>query len=102
MEQSLKKRLDAAKEQVKEPKIKGHAIDGLERFMEDTRHMLVFDVLMWECPVGDKGDRMRVFLTGEGYQEALESQKRGDMKIIRHAKIINGSIHYDMQEKVFE
>jgi len=56
MAESLKKRLDAAKEQVKEPKIKGHAIDGLERFMEDTRH----------------------------------------------AKIINGSIHYDMQEKVFE
>jgi len=98
MAESLKKRLDAAKEQVKEPEIKGHTIDGLERFMEDTRHMLVFDVLMWECP----GDRMRLFLTDEGYQEALESQKRGEMKIIRHAKIINGSIHYDMQEKVFE
>ena len=47
--------------------ITGHELMALERFTEDTRHMIIFDVLTWECPVGDKGERVRIFLTDEGY-----------------------------------
>jgi len=53
--------------------ITGQGIMDLQRFAEDTRHMIVFDVLEWECPVGDKGKRVRIFLTDEGYKKALEA-----------------------------
>lgn len=47
--------------------ITGHDIMDIARFSEDTRHMIIFDVLTWKCPVGDKGERVRIFLTDEGY-----------------------------------
>ena len=27
----------------------GHSILALERFMDETRHMIIFDVLSWNC-----------------------------------------------------
>ena len=48
--------------------IGGHGILALERFMDETRHMIIFDVLTWEAPVGDKGERLRLFLSDEGYE----------------------------------
>ena len=33
----------------------GHSILALERFMDETRHMIIFDVLSWKSPVGEKG-----------------------------------------------
>ena len=40
-------------------KLKGHDIMALERFAEDTRHMIVFEVLSSDSPIGDKGDRIQ-------------------------------------------
>ena len=51
--------------------IGGHGILALERFMDETRHMIIFDVLTWEAPVGDKGERLRLFLSDEGYAKAF-------------------------------
>ena len=51
--------------------IGGHGILALERFMDETRHMIIFDVLTWEAPVGDKGERLRLFLSDEGYANVL-------------------------------
>ncbi|MCL2580400.1 MAG: DUF5720 family protein [Oscillospiraceae bacterium] len=34
---------------------------AVERFAEDTRHMIVCDVISRDCPIGDKGRRMRIF-----------------------------------------
>ena len=48
--------------------------------------MIVFDVLSYDPPVGDKGDKMRLFLTDAGYQKFLESQERGEVKLKNHAK----------------
>ena len=94
------------KEQLQQPgrgkKITGADIMDLARFVEDTRHMIVFDVLMWECPVGDKGERVRIFLTDEGYTKALESEGRGEMKIVRHARVRKGDIFYDAPERDHE
>jgi len=92
------------KEQLKQPgksgkKITGQDIMALERFMEDTRHMIVYDVLEWECPVGDKGERIRIFLSDEGYQQAIESEGRGEMKILRHARVRKGDLFYDTPER---
>ena len=34
----------------------GHSILALERFMDETRHMIIFDVLSWKSPVGENGE----------------------------------------------
>ena len=70
------------------PGVKGHDLMALERFMDDTRHMIEFDVLSWQAPVGDKGDYIRAFVTEEAYAKALAAQKRGHIKIRRHATVI--------------
>ena len=63
----------------------GHGYMDLERFAEDTRHMIIFDVLSNDSPVGWKGERTRLFLTDNGYQKSLESQEKGHIKILSHA-----------------
>ena len=39
----------------------GHGYMDLQRFAEDTRHMIIFDVLTNDSPVGWKGERTRLF-----------------------------------------
>lgn len=73
----------------------GHDIMALERFADGTQHMITFDVLSHSSPVGNKGERMRLFLSENGYQKALESQSRGECKILKHAKVFKGDILYD-------
>ena len=79
-------------------KLKGHDIMALERFDPEVRHMIVFDVLSYDSSVGDKGDKMRLFLTDAGYQKFLESQERGEVKLKNHAKVSGGHLHYDHRD----
>ena len=79
-------------------KMKGHDIMALERFDPEVRHMIIFDVLSYDSPVGDKGDKMRLFLTDAGYQKFLESQERGEVKLKNHAKVSGGHLHYDHRD----
>ena len=72
---------------------------GLERFDPEVKHMIVFDVLSYDSPVGDKGDKMRLFLTEAGYQKFLESQERGEVKLKNHAKVSGGHLHYDRRDR---
>lgn len=76
-------------------KLSGHDIMALERFDPATRHMIVFDVLTHDSPVGWKGEKMRLFLTDAGYSKALENQEKGHIKIRNHAKVLSGDLHYD-------
>lgn len=78
----------------------GHDYMDLARFDENTRHMIIFDVLTHDSPVGFKGDRMRLFLSDQGYQKALENQKRGNIKILNHAKVVHGDLFYDHKDRV--
>ena len=71
----------------------------LMRFDENTRHMLVFDVLSHDSPVGFKGERMRLFLSDEGHKRALVSEERGEVKIINHARVLSGNLHYDRKDR---
>lgn len=81
-------------------KLKGHDIMALERFDPEVRHMVVFDVLSVDSPVGDKGDRMRLFLTVEGYRKFRDSEERGEIKIQNHAKVAPGGyLHYDRSDR---
>ena len=52
----------------------GHDYMDLQRFAENTRHMIIFDVLTDDSPVGWKGERTRLFLSEIGYEKALDSQ----------------------------
>ena len=90
------------REQLKQPgrgkEITGHDLMAAERFAEDTRHMIVFDVLTRDCPIGNKGERVRIFLPDDGYQQAIESEGRGEMKIVRRARIRRGDISFTAPE----
>lgn len=87
--------IDEARKKSGEPVLAGHDIMALERFCEDTRHMIVFDILNHSSPVGNKGERMRLFLNDAGYQKAFESQSCGECKILKHANVSKGDICYD-------
>lgn len=76
-------------------KLEGHDIMALERFDPEVKHMIVFDILSGESPIGDKGSRMRLFLTEIGYKKALENQDRHLILILNHAKVAQGYLHYD-------
>ena len=39
----------------------GHEYMDLQRFAEETRHMIIFDVLTDDSPVGWKGERTACF-----------------------------------------
>ena len=80
----------------------GHSYMDLNRFAEDTRHMIIFDTLTADSPVGWKGERSRAFLTEEGYKKSLERQEQGHIKIVSHAKVRNGNLHYDRQDQLRE
>ena len=79
---------------------KGHDYMGLARFDENTRHMIIFDVLTDDSPVGWKGERTRLFLSDIGYEKALDSQANGQIKILSHAKVRNGDLFYDHKEQI--
>jgi hypothetical protein len=93
---SIKTQLQQPSEPGKE--ISGQHLTDIARFFPDTRHMIVFEVLTWDCPVGEKDGRVRVYLTDEGYKQALESEGRGEMKIVRHARVRKGDLFYDAPE----
>ena len=80
-------------------KLEGHDIMALERFDPEVTHMIVFDVLSGESPVGDKGHRMRLFLTEAGYEKALENQDKAFIQILNHAKVLQGHLQYDQSDR---
>lgn len=76
-----------ARQESNAQKLEGHDIMALERFDPEVKHMIIFDVLSGESPIGDKGHRMRLFLTEVGYKKALESQDKSFIRILNHAKV---------------
>lgn len=78
----------------------GHEYMDLNRFADDTHHMIIFDVLTNDSPIGWKGERTRAYLTEEGYQKALERQKDGHIRILSHAKVFQGHLRYDRSDQL--
>ena len=72
--------------------LKGHNILAVERFWDDTSWMIEFSVLRPSTAYGSPGEEMRLFLTEDGYQAALQSQQRREIKIKRYARVIEGHI----------
>lgn len=96
---TIGERIAEARQRSGAEKLKGHDIMALERFDPEVRHMIVFDVLSYDAPVGDKGDKMRLFLTDAGYQKFLDSQERGEVKLKNHAKVSGGNLYYDRRDR---
>lgn len=78
----------------------GHGFHDLERYCDGVRHMIIFDVLSCHSPVGDKGDRMRLYLNNHGYKKALEAQENGHITIISHAEVNRGELSYDSKSHI--
>ncbi len=72
--------------------LKGHSILAVERFQDNIKWMIEFSVLSQRTAYGSSGDEMRLFLTEDGYQAAIQSQQRREIKIKRYARIIEGHI----------
>jgi hypothetical protein len=68
--------------------LKGHNILAVERFWDNTRWMVEFSVLRPSTAYGSPGEEMRLFLTEDGYQAALQSQQRREIKIKRYARVM--------------
>lgn len=79
--------------------LKGHDILDLRRFANDTRHMVEMKFLTGDSPVGARGDEARYFLTDADYAKALAAVKRREIKIRRHADVIEGHILYTKPTK---
>ena len=96
---TIGEKIAEARQQSGAEKLKGHDIMALERFDPEVKHMIVFDVLTHDSPVGWKGEKMRLFLTDTGYSKALENQEKGHIKIRNHAKVLSGDLHYDHKDR---
>ena len=78
-------------EDISAREMKEHNILAIERFQDSTQWMIEFSILR-PCSYGSPGDEMRLFLTEDGYQAALVSQKRREIKIKRYARVIEGHV----------
>ena len=78
--------------------LKGHNILAVERFWDNTRWMIEFSILRPGTTYGRHGDEMRLFLTEDGYQAALQSQQRREIKIKRCARVIESHV-LDVKKK---
>ena len=79
--------------------LKGHDIMALERFDPETRHMVIFEVLSGDSSVGEKGDRMRLFLTDAGYRKFQDRQEKGEIKLEHHVKVTPDGLLYSIYSR---
>lgn len=73
-ENSIRRRLAEAKAQ--QPVMQGHDLTGMERFLPETRHMIVLDVKTSDSPVGFPGERHRYFLSDERHYRIYHGVQR--------------------------
>ena len=78
--------------------LKGHNILAVERFQDSTRWMVEFMVRKPRTPYGSPGDEVRLFLTEDGYRQALDAQRSQQIKIKRYAHVVEGHI-LDLKKK---
>lgn len=100
MGKSVRELLEEARIKAGAQNYKGHDYMDLMRFDENTRHMIVFDVINRDSPMGLHGERTRLYLSEKGYQNALANQEKGDIRIKSHADVIRGTLRYDSQEQI--
>lgn len=71
---------------------RGHDLLAVERFRDDTQHMVEFEVLKDDNLIALRGETARLFLSEQGYQRILRSQERKEIRITYHALVVEGHI----------
>ena len=71
---------------------------AVKRYHNDTRHMIIYDILL-SSPMGAQGERLRLFLTEDEYAAAKHAEEIGTIKIIKHAAVIEGHILWDKKRR---
>ena len=71
---------------------RGHDLLAVERFRDDTRHMVEFEVLKDDNLIALRGETARLFLSEQGYQRILRSQEQKEIRIADHALVVEGRI----------
>ena len=66
--------------------IRGHDLLAVERFRDDTRYMVEFEVLEDDNLIALRGETARLFLSEQGCQEL------GKIHITDHALVVEGHI----------
>ncbi len=77
----------------------GHDLLAVERFRDDTRHMIEFRVLSEDSPYGQREQYVRLFLDEDRYAQVFKAHQSGSIRILRHAHIIEGHILPDKPKK---
>ena len=78
--------------------IGGQSELDVKRYHNDTRHMIIYDTLL-SSQMGAPGERLRLFLTEDEYAAAKEAEEIGNIKIVKHAAIVEGHILYDKKRR---
>ena len=73
--------------------IQGHDELALERFMQDTRHMIIFEVLDNSSRVGSAGETWRMYLSDAAYNQAIEQEQAGHIRITKHSIVAQGIVY---------
>lgn len=60
--------------------------------------MVIFEVSR-DCFAGSKGERFRLYLSDESYQNAKRSEQDGDIKLTSHAAVIDGKLYPDKKAR---
>ena len=71
---------------------RGHDLLAVERFRDDTRHMVEFEVLKDGNHIGLRGETARLFLSEDDYQRALRSAALREIRITRHDLVVEGHL----------
>ena len=71
---------------------RGHDLLAVERFRDDTRHMVEFEVLKDGSPIGLRGETARLFLSEDDYQRALRSAALREIRLTRHDLVVEGHL----------
>lgn len=72
--------------------MRGHDLLAVERFRDDTRHMIEFEVLKDGNLIALRGETARMFLSEDGYQLALRSEALREIRITRHELVVEGHL----------
>lgn len=78
---------------------RGHDLLAVERFRDDTQHMVEFEVLKDDNLIALRGETARLFLSEQGYQRILRSQERKEIRITYHALVVEGHINKPKKKK---
>ena len=76
----------------------GHDELDVKRYHNDTRHMIIYDTYC-DSPMGEQGARLRQFLNEEEYAAAKDAEQLGNIRIVKHAAIVEGHILWDRKRR---